>query len=314
MAIKFQCQGCGKDLTAPDGMGGRKAKCKVCATITVIPTPPPPSLDDDDIALAPLDEDEVAPPAPPPIPTRPVRVAPKAAAGPIGGIPLEDDDDIPMADMVAPPPSPAAGAGLARAGAAGGGSPVFRRQLRSINEMVVQRRYLEAAQALRMIAHEGNGNPGYHYLAGMAYAGLGNHPNALDHLNHAVQSGIRNPELLAAKGKAELELGRHSDAISSLDAALDLAGTDVPDYMADLARAYEGARMPKDAGATWAALARINPNHPALLQREKELVEKKHRRHQEQAAQAMVQMQKEQRASDTACWICLIIRILLECL
>jgi tetratricopeptide (TPR) repeat protein len=148
----------------------------------------------------------------------------------------------------------------------------------------------------------------------MAYSGLGNHPNALDHLNNAVTAGIRKPDVLAAKGKAELSLGRYHEAITSLDTALDLAGTDVPDYMADLARAYEGARMPKDAGATWAALARINPSHPALLEREQQLIEKKHRRNQEQAAQAMVQMQKEQRASDTACWICLIIRILLECL
>jgi tetratricopeptide (TPR) repeat protein len=129
-----------------------------------------------------------------------------------------------------------------------------------------------------------------------------------------VAAGIRKPDVLAAKGKAELSLGRYNEAITSLDTALDVAGTDVPDYMADLARAYEGARMPRDAGATWAALARINPNHPALLERERELVERKHRRHQEQASQAMVQMQKEQRASDTACWICLIIRILLECL
>src|SRR5262249_25437507 len=146
----------------------------------------------------------------------------------------------------------------------GGGAVSIQQQLQAINGMVEGRRYLDAAQALKQISPQATGNPGYHYLAGMAYSGLGNNPHALDHLERAVQGGIRNPTVFAAKGHAELELGRYSNAIESLDTALDMAGTDVPDYMADLARAYDGARMPKDAGATWAALAQINPNHPAL--------------------------------------------------
>jgi hypothetical protein len=304
MSIKFSCQGCGKELTAPDEMAGRKAKCKVCSTITPIPTPAAPA--DDEIELVDLDED----PAPPARP-EPIRVTPRPrpAAGPLGGIPLEEDDDLPMAEVVG---SPRPATSMARAGA--GGAPMLQQQLRTINGMVENRRYLEATQALKQISHDATGNPGYHYLCGMAYAGLGNHPHALDHLARAVDGGIRNPEVFAAKGEAELSLGRYSNAIESLDTALDLAGTDVPDYMASLARAYDGAKMPKDAGATWAALARINPNHPALLDRERQQLEKKARRQQEQASQAMVQMQKEQRASDTACWICIILRILLECM
>lgn len=308
MSIKFHCTGCGKELTAPEGMAGRKAKCKVCTTITIIPAPE--SGDEDEIALSPLDDD---PSAAAPPPAQPIRVTPRAAAGPMAGIPLEDDD-LPMAEVVPTPYAPAAGGGLVAANVGAAGLQNFEKKLQAINAMVDNGRYLEATSALRQVAHQGNGNPGYHYLAGMAFSGLGNHPHALDHLSRAIDGGIRNPEVFAAKGKAELALGRYPNAIESLDAALDLAGTDVPDYMADLARAYDGAKMTKDAGATWAALAQINPSHPALLERERQQLEKKSRRQQEQAAQAMVQMQKEQRASDTACWICIILRILLECM
>ncbi len=302
MSIKFACPGCGKELTAPDEMAGRRAKCKVCATIMTIPNAS--TATEDEIGLAPLDEDDP-----------PIRVEPKprpVSTGPVAGIPIEDD--LPLADVVTPGVDYSPSTGLAPSGAGAGGVQNLQRQLQAINQMVDNRRFLEATQALKQISPQANGNPGYHYLCGMAYSGLGNHPHALDHLARAIDGGIRNPTVFAAKGKAELELGRYANAIESLDTALDLAGTDVPDYMADLAKAYDGAKMPKDAGATWAALAQINPNHPALLERERMQLEKKARRQQEQAAQAMVQMQKEQRASDTACWICIILRILLECL
>ena len=315
MSIVFQCGGCGKELKAPPEMAGRKAKCKVCATITPIPTPAAGGFDDD-IGLMPLDD-----PAPvsafTPAPA-PIRVAPKAKprpSNPYGGIPLDDDaDDLPMADYAPAPGAMPAGAAGVPSRIASAGTAVLQKQMRNAEAMVGAGRYVEAAQALKQIAHQAGGDPGYHYLAGMAYAGLGNHPHALDHLAKAGAAGIRNPDLYAAKGRAELALGRFPDAIESLDTALDLAGTDVPDYMAELARAYDGAKMKQDAGATWAALAQINPNHPALLERERTQLEKQARRQQTQAAQAMVQMQKEQRASDTACWICIILRILLECL
>ena len=128
------------------------------------------------------------------------------------------------------------------------------------------------------------------------------------------------PPVYAAKGKAELELGQFAPAIQSLDTALDIAGTDVPDYMADLAKAYEGARMPRDAASTWAAprpdrspgQSSRGVRRPTGRERTKQL--ERTQKMEEQRTQAMMQMQKEQKASDTACWICIILRILLECM
>ncbi|MCH8829019.1 MAG: hypothetical protein IID45_05520, partial [Planctomycetes bacterium] len=195
---------------------------------------------------------------------------------------------------------------------AGGLSP--KKQLASIKNMVDAGKYMEATRALKSVQGNAANHPGYFYLSGLTYVGLGNYPHALDNLNRAAAGGMKSPELFAAKGEAELELGHFSTAIDSLDQALDLAGTDVPDYMANLAKAYDGARMRQDARATWAALAQISPNHPALIERKRSREERRSRKHDRDVQGAMVQMQKEQRASDTACWICIILRCLCECM
>ena len=83
--------------------------------------------------------------------------------------------------------------------------------------------------------------------------------------------------------------------------------------MADLALAYEGASMKQDAYATWNALKQINPNHPAIVERQRLREQRREHKHARDSQTAMVQMQKEQRASDTACWICILLRCLLEC-
>ena len=183
-----------------------------------------------------------------------------------------------------------------------------------VRKMIDRGGYLESVNALHKLAPHVENNPAYFYLAGLAFSGLGNYPHALQNYNQAIKGGVRTATLYANKGKAELETSQYAGAIQSLDTALDLAGTDVPDYMADLARAYEGAHMFQDAGATWNALQQISPNHPALVQRERERQEKKSRKQEQDVQQAMLSMQREQRASDTACWICIIIRIVLECM
>jgi hypothetical protein len=52
MSISFRCNNpdCRQSVNAPDGTGGRKARCPACGTIQVIPTPPsdPLPLQDDD--------------------------------------------------------------------------------------------------------------------------------------------------------------------------------------------------------------------------------------------------------------------------
>jgi predicted Zn finger-like uncharacterized protein len=194
------------------------------------------------------------------------------------------------------------------------GPLVPTRELTVIKSMVDRGSYVDAIQALRQIEPQLNNHPGFYFLNGLAYVGLGNYPHALDNLTRAIDGGVRTPEAYASKGKAELELGQWTGAVDSLDMALELAGTDIPDYIADLAKAYDGAQMSHDAAVTWSALAQISPNHPALVQRKREREEKQIRRRNEQVQEASLQMQKEQRASDTAFWICIILRILLECL
>jgi len=188
------------------------------------------------------------------------------------------------------------------------------RELTMIKSMVDRGSHLDAMQALKRVEAKLQHHPGFHYLNGLVYAGLGNYPHALDSLNSAIAGGVRTPEAYAIKGKAELELSQWKAAVESLDNALELAGTDIPDYIADLAKAYEGANMLHDSAVTWAALERVSPNHMALITRRKEKEERQARQRNEQVQQASLQMQKEQRASDTACWVCIILRILLECL
>jgi len=55
MTIRFECSGCGKDVTAPDAAAGKKGKCPSCGNVNKIPSP---GEDDDLIPLAPIDEEE----------------------------------------------------------------------------------------------------------------------------------------------------------------------------------------------------------------------------------------------------------------
>lgn len=339
MSISFACDSCGKSFTVDDSLAGRKAKCKNCQAPIVVPG------GDDPIPVAPMLDDE-------PMTAEVVqaevvsgddkiefqcefcgttmRVRPDLA-GKRGKckscqaaitVPSGGDDEYSFAteveeysddfadDFSDPPAAPAA---MTTGGSSGGGLAA-KKQLGSIQRMVDAGRYVEATRALKQIQGKAGNHPGFHYLSGVAYVGLGNYPHALDSLSRAATGGMRTPELYAAKGEAELELGHYAMAIDSLDTALELAGTDVPDYMANLAKAYDGARMRQDARVTWNALKQISPNHPALVERERRREERRARKHDRDVQDAMLQMQKEQRASDTACWICIILRCLLECL
>ena len=56
MSITFRCEHCHRDVTAPDGAGGKRGKCPYCQKSAYIPAP----VDEADLpALAPIDaEDE----------------------------------------------------------------------------------------------------------------------------------------------------------------------------------------------------------------------------------------------------------------
>lgn len=291
MTIRFKCHSCGAGYKVPNEKAGRKAKCVKCSAIIIVPSPvsdeqpisvkPSPVSDEQPIAVKPaIDLTGVKEPQ---LPGEPApNDIPQAEV-----LPVKRED----ISAIAPP-----------------------RELTAIKLMVDQGNHLKAVQALKRVEASLGNHPGYHYIKGLAYLGLGNYQQALDGLILAINSGVSNPEVFAAKGQAEVELSKYVAAVESLDTALELAGIDVPDYMALLAKAYDGAKMPRDAMSTWSALAVISPNHPALIERKRQKEEIRARRHSEQTEQAMLQMQKEQRASDTACWICIILRILLECL
>ncbi len=54
MSITFRCEHCHREVTAPDGVGGKRGKCPFCSKSTYIPVP----VDEDDVLpLAPIDAD-----------------------------------------------------------------------------------------------------------------------------------------------------------------------------------------------------------------------------------------------------------------
>lgn len=226
----------------------------------------------------------------------------QAAAPPVQGVaPTADQSLQPGGAMVTAVPPPTI-------------SMEFSAELEAANSMISAGKYVEVLQVLQGLAHQAEAYPIYYYLCGVSYSGLGNYANALSNYTRVIEEGMHTAPAYAAKGQAELALGHYAAAVQSMDRALDLAGTDVPDYMACLARAYEGLNMHQDATVTWNALSQINPNHPALVQKQQNAATMASQAESLQMQESMLQMQKEQRASDTACWICVILRCLLECL
>ena len=55
MSIKFNCEDCHREVTAPDDAAGKRGKCPFCGHSTYIPTP---VSDDELLDLAPIDEAE----------------------------------------------------------------------------------------------------------------------------------------------------------------------------------------------------------------------------------------------------------------
>jgi hypothetical protein len=56
MAIKFNCEKCGRKVQAPDEAGGRRGQCPFCHDSIYIPAPPEQV---EEIPLAPLPEDDL---------------------------------------------------------------------------------------------------------------------------------------------------------------------------------------------------------------------------------------------------------------
>lgn len=295
MSVSFFCNQCGAELEADDSMVGTMAKCESCRNVFKVPDKMPRQryvIDTSDATPTPfkLSQTETE--------TRSEVYSP---ARPADADDATEQDAIPEAELL-----PATTGGARR-------DVANQRDIAIVVNMVERGKYLEAIQALKGMEASGASHPAFHYVRGLAFAGLGNNPQALESLTQAINGGIQNSQVYATKGRVELQLKHYAASIESLDTALEVAGTDVPDYMADLAKAYDGAKMPRDAAATWSALKQINPNHPALVEREQKKAELATRQHNVQVQEAMLQMQKEQKASDTACWICIILRCLLEC-
>ncbi len=55
MTIAFQCQGCQKDIKAPDEATGKRGKCPFCGHSNFIPSP---AAQNDELDFAPTDEEE----------------------------------------------------------------------------------------------------------------------------------------------------------------------------------------------------------------------------------------------------------------
>jgi len=55
MSIKFLCEHCHNEVTAPDGAAGKRGKCPFCSASMPIPAP---ISEDDVFAMAPVDEEE----------------------------------------------------------------------------------------------------------------------------------------------------------------------------------------------------------------------------------------------------------------
>lgn len=53
MSITFRCEHCHKDVTAPDGVGGKRGKCPFCGQSTYIPEP---VSEDELLDMTPIDE------------------------------------------------------------------------------------------------------------------------------------------------------------------------------------------------------------------------------------------------------------------
>ena len=155
MKIYFNCQGCGKNFVAPAEKAGMRVTCKECNAVTVVPQ-------------APAENDA------------PLQVSPLSAGA------MSGDPPGPRVTPIAPPGEQAFPVGGAVATRSSGGDiQALPQQLKAINTLVEQRRFVEATQALKPLSEMASGNPGYHYLAGMAFSGLGNYPHALDHLSRA---------------------------------------------------------------------------------------------------------------------------------
>ncbi|MCH8829018.1 MAG: hypothetical protein IID45_05515 [Planctomycetes bacterium] len=185
------------------------------------------------------------------------------------------------------------------------------KELQQIAGNIDYGQYREANNRLKSIRDRHRDDVLYEYLCGLVGVGLGNYIPALDQLEAAAAGGISTPALFAARGKAELELGRYSAAITALDEALVLIGKPEINYLANLAKAYEGANMRQEAKSTWKLLADIAPRHPDLIEHNVEREERRARRRRDPDTQrAMDDMETEPERSGPTCWVTTVLRFL----
>lgn len=141
-----------------------------------------------------------------------------------------------------------------------------------VNRLVERRQFSEAIETLRQLRNKFPHNPDLISIQMQIHNDIQQYEQAYNLKDALFEVNPRlkdDPDFLSNLGVLAAHCGKFQEAHNNIDEAMEIAGNDVPSFIADKATVFLLSGDSKKADELIAQLARIDPNHPLVRQRNK---------------------------------------------
>ena len=168
-----------------------------------------------------------------------------------------------------------------------------------VYSLIDRRLYAEAHNVIDRLISNNYNDPGLHAVKALVYVEQENNFSAVGSFETAMGLGLEDADSFFVYGIALIDTKRYEDAIKIIQKALDIRG-EVPNYLANMAIAYELDGQKERGKTIWKRLENIDPGNPILAQRK-------------QVWSVGGTYVGKQDAKNKACWACIILECLFDC-
>ena len=171
--------------------------------------------------------------------------------------------------------------------------------INEIYSLIDQRLFARAHDLVDNMIASNASDPSLHAIKGYIYVEQDNNYSAVGSFETAMRHGLQDPDSFFVYGTSLIGVKKYREAIDIIQKSIDIRG-EVPNYLANIAIAYELDGQKERAKSTWNRLEQIDSSNPILQQRK-------------QVWKVGAGYHGKQETAVKACWACYIIECFFDC-
>jgi curved DNA-binding protein CbpA len=168
-----------------------------------------------------------------------------------------------------------------------------------VYSLIDQRLFAKAHDLVDNLLSGDGSNPSLYAVKALIYLEQDNNYSAVSSFEVAMSHGLQDPDAYFVYGVSLIEVKRYGEAINVIQKAMNIRG-EVPNYLANMAIAYELDGQKERAKGTWNRLEQVDPTNPVLQQRK-------------QVWQVGSSYVDKQEAKQNACFLCILLECIFDC-